>query len=69
MKQVAETKIKGGIYALVFNPDGQCVAAAGEDGHVRLISTTDGKITKEFVPVPVSAVKFTSDEPAKPSRR
>jgi WD40 repeat protein/mono/diheme cytochrome c family protein len=69
VKQVAETKIKGGIYALAFNPDGQCVAAAGEDGHVRLISTTDGKVTKEFVPVPVSATKLTSAEPAKPSRR
>jgi WD40 repeat protein/mono/diheme cytochrome c family protein len=54
VKLVAETKLNGGIYALVFAPDGQSVAAAGEDGRVRLISTADGKVVKEFVPVPVS---------------
>ena len=55
VRQVAATKLNGGIYALAFSPDSQSVAAAGEDGHVRLISTTDGAVTKEFVPVPVSS--------------
>lgn len=54
VKQVAEVKVSGGVYALAFSPDGQSVAAAGEDGRVRLISTVDGKVTKEFVPVPLS---------------
>ncbi len=57
VKLVSETKFNGGVYALAFHPDGQTVAAAGEDGRVRLISATDGKVTKEFVPVPVSAVQ------------
>jgi WD40 repeat protein len=56
---VAETKLTGGIYALTFSPDGKFVAAAGEDGRVRLISTADGKVTKEFVPVPVTGVQIS----------
>ena len=55
VKRVAEAKFPGGIYALAFNPDGQCLAAAGEDGRVRLIRAADGVVTKEFVPVPVNA--------------
>lgn len=56
VKLVAETKLTGGIYALAFAPDGKSVAAAGEDGRVRFISTADGKVMKEFVPVPVGKV-------------
>ncbi|HWB04979.1 MAG TPA: c-type cytochrome domain-containing protein [Verrucomicrobiales bacterium] len=40
-----------GIYTAQFSPDGSTVAAAGQDGLVRLISTADGKVTKEFLPV------------------
>ena len=40
-----------GIYTAQFSPDGTTVAAAGQDGLVRLISTTDGKVVKEFLPV------------------
>jgi WD40 repeat protein/mono/diheme cytochrome c family protein len=67
VKLMAETKLSGGIYALAFSPDGQSVAAAGEDGRVRLISTTDGQVMKEFVPVPVTAVQVTKAE--KPTTR
>jgi WD40 repeat protein/mono/diheme cytochrome c family protein len=59
VKLVAEAKFPGGIYALAFSPDAKSVAAAGEDGRVRLIATADGKVTKEFVPVPVGAVKVS----------
>ena len=68
VKLVAATKLNGGVYALAFSPDGQTVAAAGEDGHVRLINSADGKIAKEFVPVPVSDVRITQAVAAKPSR-
>ena len=40
-----------GIYTAQFSPDGSTIAAAGQDGLVRLIGTGDGKITKEFLPV------------------
>jgi WD40 repeat protein len=60
VKLVAATKLDGGVYALAFAPDGQTVAAAGEDGRVRFISTADGRVLKEFVPVPVSAAMTVS---------
>jgi WD40 repeat protein/mono/diheme cytochrome c family protein len=69
VKLVAETKFDVGVYALAFSPDGQTVAAAGEDGHVRLISTSDGKVTKDFVPVPVTAVAVTKTEKRPAARR
>jgi WD40 repeat protein/mono/diheme cytochrome c family protein len=55
VKRVAETKLSCGVYALAFSPDGATLAAAGEDGRVRLINTADGAVTKEFIPVPVTA--------------
>lgn len=62
VKRVAEVKFPGGIYAVTFSPDGRTLAAAGEDGRVRLVSTTDGTVKKEFVPVPVSGVQITRAE-------
>ena len=43
--------LPAGIYTAQFSPDGKTVAAAGQDGLVRLINTADGKVTKEFLPV------------------
>ena len=40
-----------GMYTAQFSPDGSTVAAAGQDGVIRLINTADGKVTKEFIPV------------------
>jgi WD40 repeat protein/mono/diheme cytochrome c family protein len=54
VKTIATAKFDGGIYALAFNPAGTHVAAAGEDGRVRLIATDTGVVTKEFVPVPLT---------------
>ncbi len=49
----------GGIYAVSFSPDGKSVAAAGQDGRIRLLNATNGVITKEFAAAPV-----TSNKPA-----
>lgn len=44
----------GGIYSVSFSPDGKSVAAAGQDGKVKLIDAATGKITNEFLSVPLS---------------
>ncbi len=48
----------GGIYTVSFSPDGKTVAAAGQDGTIRLIDTAAGKTAKEFVSVPLAAKKI-----------
>lgn len=62
VKLVAAIKLTGGIYALAFSPDSSSVAAAGEDGRVRLIRVADGNVTKEFVPVPVTGVQISRSD-------
>jgi mono/diheme cytochrome c family protein len=59
-KLLGSVPITGGVYALSYKPDGQTVAAAGEDGKVRLISVSAGKVVKEFVPVPIGAGSLTT---------
>jgi hypothetical protein len=55
-KQIASVKVpRGGVYTVAFRPDGKILAAAGGDGIVRLIDPEQGKIVKEFAPVPVKA--------------
>ena len=48
----------GGIYTVSFSPDGKTVAAAGQDGSIHLIDTAAGKISKEFVSVPLAEKKI-----------
>jgi DNA-binding beta-propeller fold protein YncE len=55
VKLLASVPINAGIYALAYQPGGQSVVAAGEDGKVRVISAAEGKVVKEFVPVPIGA--------------
>lgn len=48
-----------GIYTAQFSPDGKSIAAAGQDGIVRLIDASTGKITKEFLPVTLTPAVST----------
>ena len=55
IKQLSTTAIPGsGIYSLAFAPDGKVVAAAGQDGQIRLISVANGQVTKTFPSVPLA---------------
>jgi WD40 repeat protein/mono/diheme cytochrome c family protein len=54
-KLVAELEgERGPVYAVAYRPDGKEVASAGFDGLVRLNDPEDGKLLREFVPVPLS---------------
>jgi WD40 repeat protein len=52
-KLVATARVpQGGVYAVTIRPDGKAVAAAGADGIVRLFSTLNGTLIKEFSAAP-----------------
>ncbi len=58
VKLIASTPLPtGGVFSVSFSPDGQTVAAAGQDGRIHLIEAATGKIAKEFVSVPLVANK------------
>jgi WD40 repeat protein len=54
VKLLATLPVASGVYAVRYSRDGSAVAAAGEDGRVRLIDAKDGKLLKEFIPVPLT---------------
>jgi WD40 repeat protein len=55
-KRIAACKgHKAGIYAVAFSADGQTLATGGFDGMVRLYKVSSGELTKQFVPVPLTA--------------
>ncbi len=58
VKQLSTTAIPCGIFSVTFSPDGKTVAAAGQDGQIRLIDAATGKIAKEFVSVPLVKEKI-----------
>ena len=51
----------GPIYSVAFRPDGQVLATGGFDGKVRFFNPADGKLVKEFVPVPITGVAAAAD--------
>ena len=44
-----------GIYSIAFSPDSATLATGGFDGQVRLYKTSDCRLEKAFVPVPLTA--------------
>jgi mono/diheme cytochrome c family protein/roadblock/LC7 domain-containing protein len=53
-KQISNlTEKTGPIYAATFSPDGKTIAAGGFEARVLLIDADSGKVTKQFVPVPL----------------
>lgn len=53
VKQLSSTPIPCGIFSVTFSPDGKTVAAAGQDGQIRLIDAATGAIAKQFTSVPL----------------
>lgn len=54
VKLIASASVPGGVYSVSFSPDGSSVAAAGQDGKIRVIEAASGKIMREFDSVPLS---------------
>jgi WD40 repeat protein len=50
----------GGVFTVVFSPDGKTVASGGFDGYLRLNDAATGKLLAKFIPVPVGENKVTS---------
>jgi WD40 repeat protein len=61
VKRLHTFTVPGGIYTVAWNNEGTALAAAGEDGTVRLIDVSAGKIAKEFVPVPLSGAPVAAN--------
>jgi dipeptidyl aminopeptidase/acylaminoacyl peptidase len=45
----------GPVYSIVYQPDGARLAAAGYDGAIRIYDAKNGKVVKQFIPVPIQA--------------
>ncbi len=53
--QLAEANLATGVYAVRFSPDASILAAAGQDGKIRLLDTASGALKTEFLPVTITA--------------
>lgn len=62
-KLLAGAPFDAGIYAIAYTPDGNTLAASGEDGKVRFLNASDAQVVKEFVPVPLSPVQVAIGPP------
>jgi hypothetical protein len=57
-KLVAKLDCQNGpVYAVAYRQDGQQEASAGFDGVVRINNPNDGKLVREFVPVPLGKTR------------
>jgi WD40 repeat protein/mono/diheme cytochrome c family protein len=55
VRRLHAVPIEAGQYTLRYARDGASVFSAGEDGKVRVIRADDGRIVREFIPVPLVA--------------
>ncbi|QDV50937.1 DUF1549 domain-containing protein [Gimesia fumaroli] len=54
VKLVSEVKVpETGLYTVCYDPKGDVIATAGQDGQVRLYESQTGKLKTAFVPVPL----------------
>ena len=53
-KKLWSADIPAAVYSVVYSPDNKVIAAAGSDGHVRLLDAEKGSVSKEFLPVKIS---------------
>ncbi len=66
VKLLAHTELKTAVYTVSFSPDGSTIAEAGEDGRVRFLNPADGKIIKEFIPVPLKGKQWANKSSSNP---
>ncbi|MEZ0388426.1 MAG: DUF1549 domain-containing protein [Verrucomicrobium sp.] len=57
VKQLHSVPLGLGVFAVTFSPDGKTVAVGGEDGRIRLLDVAAGKVTSEFLSVPIADEK------------
>lgn len=55
-KLLASVPIDAGIYSLCYTRDGSQVIAGGESGRLQYINVTEGKVVREFTPVPIQTL-------------
>ena len=53
-KKLWSLNLATSVYSVCYSPDGKTVAAAGADGHVRLIDVANGGLKTKFLPVKLS---------------
>jgi WD40 repeat protein len=54
---VANLDVPTSVFALAFRPGGKQIAVAGLDGKVRVFSLPDGKLVRDYIPVPLEATR------------
>ncbi len=55
VKLIAQLQVpESALYAVTFAPDGKHVAAAGSDGHVRIVDAATGQVVRSFAPAPLA---------------
>lgn len=55
-KELVKADFEGGLFSCDFSPDSKQVVTAGFDGTVHVLDSNNGKLIKDFVPVPIEVV-------------